>query len=183
MDMTAACELLISGEPERTGHLLVAGVAHQLRRDRNRRGGQRRYLGSCLSSGVGGPRPAPAHLPAEVIEPQARLGIGFHLLRLQLEIQRLHGAIRRFADAEVMAGSSGGPRGGLQHCARHRLRLPSLRLDQQKPFFDTHPAKGHGLALPPDHRSTPGRSKQRRACSQPVTVRTRRPHTYARPSG
>jgi hypothetical protein len=60
----------------------------------------------------------------------------------------LHGAILCFAGAAVMAQASCSLRGGLQHCGRHRLRLTSLRLDQQKLLFDTHPAKVIGSLCP-----------------------------------
>lgn len=160
MDMTTASELLIHGEPERAGHLLVADMAGQLGGNRNRRGGQRRDPGSRLCGGAGGLRPAPAHLPAKVIEPLARLGIGFHLLQLQLEIQRLPTAVARPAGAVLSARASTSLRRRRQHRASHRPRLPGLGLDQQKLFFDTHRANGHGLALPPDHLSTPSHTEQ-----------------------
>ena len=87
VNVTAAGELLVRGQPEGLGHPLVPALADQLGLDGDRGGGQRRHLGSGLSGRGRGDGPAPAHLAVKITERVARLRISFQLLLLQLEFQ------------------------------------------------------------------------------------------------
>ena len=87
MDVAAAGELLVRGQPEGLRHAPVTARADDFRLDRDRRGAQRRDPDpGPLRRGRGG-RPAPADLPVQLVQRAARLGVGFQLLLRQLEIQ------------------------------------------------------------------------------------------------
>ena len=144
VDMAAARELLMGGQPERAGHGQVPALAHQLRHDRHRRGRQRRYLRSGPGRHRPGQRPAPAQLPAELAEIAGRPGVGFQLLQLQLEVKRLRRLIIRGRMRPAVAVAA---RVRLPDAPQRRLGYrpgPSgPGLDQQQLFFHTHTANRH----------------------------------------
>ena len=116
MHVARAGQLLVSGQPERVRHPEVPSLVHQLRLDRHRAGGKGRHLRPGPARRLGGNRPAPAQLPAELAQLEARLRAGFQLLPLQLELERLPGI-----PARVFLGV---------HCRRPRCAVPSRPLPE-----------------------------------------------------
>ena len=159
MDVAAAGELLVRGQAEGLGHAPVTAVVDYLGFDGNRRGTQRRHLGSGPPGRGRGEGPAPAQLAVKIAERAARLRIGFQLLLLEFELQ-----FRRAITGLIGAGRRcrGLPR-RLQNRACHRLRLSGPRFDEQEFLFNAHAARIHHPMLPPD--GTPNRE---------CAVRTRR---------
>ena len=161
VDVAAAGELLVRGQAEGLGHTPVTPVVDHLGFDGNRRGAQRRHLASGPPGRGHREGPAPAQLAVKIAEGVARLRIGFQLLLLEFELQ-----FRR-----VVTGLIGASRlnRGLPRCpqdrARHRLRLPGPRFDEQEFLFNAHAARIHRPMLPPDpalNRERAVRTRRRR---------------------
>jgi hypothetical protein len=72
VDMAAAGELLVRGQPEDVGHAPVTARTDDLRFDRNRRGGQRRDPDPGPLRRGRSSRPASADLPVQFAQRAAR---------------------------------------------------------------------------------------------------------------
>ena len=137
MNVTATGELLVRGQAERLGHLLVPARPDRCGFDGDGRSTQRGHLGSRPRGRRGGGRPAPAQLAVQVIQGLARLRVGFQLLLLQFGFQVRNGGLSR----------------RLQHGSRHRLGTPGPGFDEQELLFDTYAARTHRPSLPVDRYS------------------------------
>ena len=136
MHVAAAGELLLRGQAERVGHLLVAARARYLGLHQDRLGRQRRYLDAGPGRSVSGGCPAPPHFTAEVIERTARLGIGLQLLQLQFDFQHLCPHRAPSFSAGTMSLSGVRPPDRLQYGPGHGLGSSRRHVDQQELFLD-----------------------------------------------